>query len=83
MDALKNAVHGEPVDVLIGDYLAELTMGRMVENFVDAGKPEAVQDFYASIFLKQLAPELSDIQQRGLKVVSLSLIHISEPTRPY
>ena len=70
LEALHNAVHGEAVDVVVGDYLAELTMGRFVEGFIDAGKPEAVQNFYASIFLKQLAPELKEIQKRGLKVVT-------------
>ena len=43
-EAFRNAVHGEPVDVLVGDYLAELTMGRISESYIDAGRPEAIQD---------------------------------------
>ena len=69
-EALHNAVHGEPVDVLVGDYLAELTMGRISENYLDAGRPEAIQDYYVSFFLKQISTELEEIQNRGLKVVT-------------
>ena len=69
-EAFRNAVHGEPVDVLVGDYLAELTMGRISESYIDAGRPEAIQDYYVSFFLKQISTELEEIQSRGLKVVT-------------
>ncbi|WP_433503036.1 acyclic terpene utilization AtuA family protein [Pseudonocardia halophobica] len=53
----------EAVDVLVGDYLAELTMLVLKKNVL-RGKPG-----YATGFVDQLGPELGWIAERGIKVV--------------
>jgi hypothetical protein len=69
-DALSAAVRGEPVDVLIGDYLAEVTMARVTAGY--CARPDATgpQDYYCEVFLQQLLPELEAIAERGVKVVT-------------
>ena len=62
--ALEEMVSGGPVDVVTGDYLAEVTMLVLARSRLknpDAG--------YATSFLKQLRPVASDIAGRGIKVV--------------
>ena len=64
MSALAEVVRGGEIDVVTGDYLAEVTMlvlakGRMKNP--DAG--------YAVSFLMQLEPVISEIADRGIKVV--------------
>ncbi|MCU1674721.1 MAG: exopolyphosphatase [Frankiales bacterium] len=62
--ALREVVTGGPVDVVTGDYLAELTMlilfGSRAKN-PDKG--------YATTFLRQLEEVLGEIGDRGTKVV--------------
>ncbi|WP_181779292.1 acyclic terpene utilization AtuA family protein [Pseudonocardia pini] len=53
----------EQVDVLVGDYLAELTMLVLKKNML-RGKPG-----YATGFVDQLRPELTWIAEQGVKVV--------------
>lgn len=63
--AMREVVDGGPVDVLTGDYLAELTMlilGRQRAQDPAAG--------YARTFLTQLEGCLADVVARGIKVVS-------------
>ena len=67
--ALHDAVHGDPVDVLIGDYLAEISTGIVLESFVQAPDPSASRGFYYDLFLRQVTPELAAIAERRLKVV--------------
>jgi len=64
MSALAEVVRGGEIDVVTGDYLAEVTMlvlakGRMKDP--DAG--------YAVSFLMQVEPVLGEIAERGIKVV--------------
>jgi hypothetical protein len=67
--ALHDAVHGDPVDVLIGDYLAEISTGIVLESFVEAPDPSASRGFYYDLFLRQVTPELPGIAEKGLKIV--------------
>ncbi|MYZ39413.1 MULTISPECIES: acyclic terpene utilization AtuA family protein [unclassified Streptomyces] len=64
-DALREMLTGGPLDVLTGDYLAELTMlilGRDRMKNPDAG--------YAKTFLRQLEDGLGLAHDRGVKIVA-------------
>jgi hypothetical protein len=67
--AIHAAVHGEPVDVLIGDYLAEFTMARVIAGLASLPEPQPPTVYSYREFLRQLAPELETIAERGIKVV--------------
>lgn len=64
MSAFDEAMAGDPVDVLIGDYLAEITLaalsGKRQDN--DPGG-------YVPYFLTQIEPHLAELAKRGQKVV--------------
>ncbi|MBJ7412235.1 MAG: DUF1446 domain-containing protein [Phenylobacterium sp.] len=62
--ALTEMLRGGPVDVLTGDYLAEVTMLVLAKTRLK--DPEGG---YAASFLQHLAPVLSEIQRAGVKVV--------------
>jgi Acyclic terpene utilisation family protein AtuA len=65
LSAAREMVDGGPIDVLTGDWLAELTMGvlgRQLMNDPDAG--------YARTFVTQLDDVLADCLDRGIKIVS-------------
>lgn len=64
MSALAEVVRGGPVDIVTGDYLAEVTM--LVLAKLRMKNPEAG---YAGSFLKQIQPVLGDIADHGIKVV--------------
>jgi Acyclic terpene utilisation family protein AtuA len=68
-NAFTDAVHGEPVDVLIGDYLAEMTMARVAAGFAGTSGSAGLRNYSVGIFLRQLAPELAAVAAKGLKVV--------------
>lgn len=64
MSALREVVEGGPIDVVTGDYLAELTMLILWRTrFKDPSRG------YASTFLRQLEPVLGTVADRGIKVV--------------
>ncbi|MEU6224742.1 acyclic terpene utilization AtuA family protein [Streptomyces sp. NPDC047042] len=66
-DAMREMLTGGELDVLTGDYLAELTMlilGR--ERLKDPGDPSAG---YARTFLRQLEECLGLAQERGVRIV--------------
>ncbi|UPW08624.1 acyclic terpene utilization AtuA family protein [Gordonia terrae] len=65
--ALDEAIAGDPVDVLIGDYLAEITMAGVSAGFTT--DPKALGEFYAKYFLDQLRPHLGTLAERRIKVV--------------
>lgn len=65
LSAAREMVDGGPVDVLTGDWLAELTMyifSRTREKRPDGG--------YARTFVAQMADVLGDCLDRGIKVVA-------------
>jgi hypothetical protein len=69
--ALADAVNGEAVDVVVGDYLAEMTMARIAAGFAGAepGTNSGLRQYYVPIFARQLSPLLPEIAARGIKVV--------------
>lgn len=64
--AIEEALAGDPVDVLMGDYLAEVTLAGMAT----AHRQNPERGGYAPSFLRQLAPHLPVLAARGIKVVS-------------
>ena len=76
LSAAREMVDGGPIDVLTGDYLAELTMAILFNQKLKRGEDKG----YVGTFLKQLQDVASTCKDKNIK---LSLIHISEPTRPY
>jgi hypothetical protein len=62
--AVDEAMAGDPVDVLMGDYLAEVTLAALAAA-AGRGRPGWVG--YA---LDQLVPHLPEIARRGIKVVT-------------
>ncbi|WP_433802499.1 acyclic terpene utilization AtuA family protein [Actinomycetospora sp. CA-084318] len=65
LGAAREMLDGGPVDVLCGDYLAELTM--LILAKAQAKDPDAG---YAKTFLTQMRDVLADCVARGVKVVS-------------
>jgi hypothetical protein len=66
--AFEEAVTGEPVDVVTGDSMAEITMSMVTAGF--RAQPEAQHQFYSEYFLRQLCPQLGVLAERGIKVVT-------------
>ncbi|HZE34628.1 MAG TPA: acyclic terpene utilization AtuA family protein [Actinoallomurus sp.] len=64
MSALAEMVEGGPVDVITGDYLAEVTMLVLAKN-----RLKKAGAGYARTFLRQLAPVAAKIAERRIKVV--------------
>jgi acyclic terpene utilization AtuA family protein len=63
--SVDEALVGDPVDVLMGDYLAEVTLAALaVRHRQDSSKG------YVDYFLDQLRPHLRTIRERGIKVVA-------------
>src|ERR1700709_1508235 len=65
LSAAREMLDGGPIDVLCGDYLAELTM--LILAKAQAKDPEAG---YAKTFLTQMRDVLADCVARGVKVVA-------------
>ncbi len=80
LSALAEMVDGGPVDVITGDYLAEVTMLVLAKNRLK--KPGGG---YATTFLRQLAPVAAKIAERRIKVVvnagGLDPANLAEATR--
>ncbi len=64
LSALAEMVTGGPIDVVTGDYLAEVTM--LILARARLRQPESG---YATTFLRQLEPVAEAIADRGIKVV--------------
>ncbi|MFE3449853.1 acyclic terpene utilization AtuA family protein [Nonomuraea sp. NPDC059194] len=64
LSAAREMVEGGPIDVLTGDWLAELTMLILAGNRMK-GRPG-----YATTFVKQMEQVLGTCLERGIKVVS-------------
>jgi hypothetical protein len=80
MSALAEVVEGGQVDVVTGDYLAEVTMLVLAKNRI---KDPAAG--YATTFLRQFAPVAAAIAERRIKVVvnagGLAPAGLAEETR--
>jgi len=64
-EAAKQMVQGGPIDVLTGDYLAELTMAILFRKM--AKNPDSG---YASTFLRQMEEIMGECLDRNIRVVS-------------
>ncbi|WP_236009036.1 acyclic terpene utilization AtuA family protein [Actinomadura physcomitrii] len=65
--AFDEAMAGDPVDVLVGDYLAEITMAG-VSAALDADR-QALAGFSVGYFLEQICPHLAAVAEHDLKIV--------------
>jgi len=65
LSAAKEMVEGGPIDVLTGDYLAELTM-----SILFAKKMKDPSQGYVGTFLKQMQDVLQPCMEKGIKIVS-------------
>jgi hypothetical protein len=63
--AIDEVMAGDPVDVIMGDYLAEITLAGFAARY----KANASSG-YADYFVEQLRPHVAAIAERGLKVVT-------------
>ncbi|MFG1647552.1 acyclic terpene utilization AtuA family protein, partial [Amycolatopsis sp. NPDC049252] len=63
--ALAEALDGDPVDVLAGDYLAEVTLAMLAARY----RRDPARG-YVEYFLDQLRPHLATLAERGVKVVT-------------
>lgn len=66
LSAAKEMVEGGPIDVLTGDYLAELTMTILYNQRQSRGEDTG----YVGTFLKQIREVAETCADRGIKVVS-------------
>src|SRR3989475_12240066 len=65
LSAAREMVEGGPIDVLTGDYLAELTMMILFKD-----RMKNPQAGFARTFLRQMEEVLGTCAQRGIKIVT-------------
>jgi len=65
LSAAKELVEGGSIDVLTGDYLAELTMGILYSQILKRGRDKG----YVATFLKQLKDIAQTCQDKNIKIV--------------
>ena len=65
LSAAKELVEGGSIDVLTGDYLAELTMGILYSQKLQRGSDKG----YVATFLKQLKQIAQACQDKNIKIV--------------
>ncbi len=66
LSAAKDLVDGGPIDVLTGDYLAELTMTILFNQKLKRGEDKG----YVGTFLKQIKDIAKDCKEKNIKVVT-------------
>ena len=66
LSAAKDMVDGGPIDVLTGDYLAELTMTILYNQKLKRGEDHG----YVGTFLKQFKDVAEKCQREGIKIVT-------------
>ena len=64
ISAAREMVEGGPIDVLTGDYLAELTMMILLKD-----KMKQAETGYAKTFLRQLQEGAKSCSERDIKIV--------------
>ncbi len=62
--AIAEVLDGDPVDVMVGDYLAEITLAHLAAVHAKDGRKG-----YVDVFVAQVRPHLARIAERGLKLV--------------
>ena len=65
LSAARDLVEGGPIDVLTGDYLAELTMGILYSQRLKRGEDKG----FVGTFLKQYKDIAKICQSKGIKIV--------------
>jgi hypothetical protein len=63
--AIDEVMAGDPVDVLMGDYLAEITLAALAKGYL-----RNPQKGYVEYFIAQITPHLPALSERGCKVVT-------------
>ena len=66
LSAAKEMVEGGPIDVLTGDYLAELTMAILFSQKMQRGEKAG----YVGTFMKQLKEIANTCAEKNIKIVS-------------
>ena len=66
LSAAKELVDGGPIDVLTGDYLAELTMAILYGQKIQRGEDKG----YVGTFLKQIKEVAASCKEKNIKIVS-------------
>ena len=66
LSAAKDLVDGGPIDVLTGDYLAELTMAILFSQKMQRGEDKG----YVGTFLKQINQIAKSCKEKNIKIVS-------------
>ena len=66
LSAAKEMVEGGPIDVLTGDYLAELTMAILYFQKLQRGEDKG----YVGTFLKQLKEVAKTCKEKNIKIIS-------------
>lgn len=66
LSAAKNMVEGGPIDVLTGDYLAELTMTILFNQKLQRGEDKG----YVGTFLKQIKDVAETCKKNNIKIVT-------------
>ena len=66
LSAAKELVDGGPIDVLTGDYLAELTMTILYNQKLQRGEDKG----YVGTFLKQIKEVAKSCKEKNIKIVS-------------
>ena len=66
LSAAKELVDGGPIDVLTGDYLAELTMAILYNQKIQRGEDKG----YVGTFLKQIKEVAGSCKEKNIKIIS-------------
>lgn len=66
LSAAKEMVDGGPIDVLTGDYLAELTMTILFNQKMQRGEDKG----YVGTFLKQIKDVAQSCKEKNIKIVT-------------
>ena len=66
LSAAKEMVEGGPIDVLTGDYLAELTMTILYGQKISRGEDKG----YVGTFIKQIKEVAEDCKTKNIKIVT-------------
>ena len=66
LSAAKEMIDGGPIDVLTGDYLAELTMAILFSQKMKRGEDKG----YVGTFLKQIKEIAKSCKEKNIKIVS-------------